>query len=128
MNHGHEPVFLTKKWHGLGFELAMPELVKEESVFKLSKGAKIYVACPGNKNQLIGFTSSSSRALASKCVKDKTLKLMGKVMPSSELECKSNAFAMLKETAKECGNYIGTEIQLGFEVGKLFFSIPIQYL
>lgn len=114
LNHGHEPVFLTKKWHR--FQLAMPQLVDEEGVFKLSKGEQLYVACPGNNNALRGFSSSSSQAVMSKCVKDKMLALRGQEMLSSDLECKNNVYSSLKETDKECGNYMGEEIQLGFEV------------
>ncbi|XP_046658416.1 uncharacterized protein LOC124352786 [Homalodisca vitripennis] len=114
LNRGHEPVFLAKTRHG--FELAMPELVDEIGMFKLAKGDTLFVACPGNNNEIRGFANNNGGSVMSRCVMDKTLELKGKQVVSSELECKDKVFSKLKETEKECGNNIGEEVQLGFEV------------
>lgn len=115
MNHGHEPVFLAKTRDG--FELAMPELIEEEGVFKMEKGGELYIACPGNGNEIKGFTAQSA---TSTCIKDKTLQLRDREITSSELECKKKVFTTLKETNNDCGNYMGKKIQLGFEVSKFY--------
>ncbi|XP_054259210.1 uncharacterized protein LOC128983958 [Macrosteles quadrilineatus] len=111
LNRDHEPVFLSKTRNG--FELAMPQLIDEEGVFKLGKGDELYIACPGSGNEIKGFTAQSA---TSTCVKDKTLQLRDKEVYSSQLECKKKAFTTLKETNNDCGDYMGKEIQLGFEV------------
>jgi len=91
----------------------MPQLIDEEGVFKLQSGDELYIACPGNGNEIKGFSAKSA---TSTCIKDQTLQIRNTEVYSTNLECKKKAFTTLKETNNECGNYMGKEIQLGFEV------------
>lgn len=114
LSHIHEPVFLKKGPRGL--ELAMPTLVDDDGVFRLLKGEELIVACPGRKNEIRGITISGSQSAVSKCVSGHMLHVKHEDVAATDIDCKRRVFVTLKMTERECGGYIGEELELGYEI------------